>query len=290
MSETPILINAFQLKSYGGSIKEGSNFYFRYFEKKHFKFFKSIYIPFGPVLLNENGFEEFIDYVKKYKFTKFKIDLPLILDKSLSDKFTNYFINQNFKKTNYIHDNETLLVTKKTFVMRSRDLRYVRSSLRNYEVVIYKKLKDEILDEIYEIYLFSARRVGYKPKSKEIIKDVAEKGLTAVGINKVTGKIDGFLIGFTNSYLKNNVIDNVNENPKILQLIFTGQNDDGLKVKLGYGIHYELFNEVFDKHDIDIIDFHGGGKSQYRTYTGFKRAFGGEYLDLPGSFEKIILI
>lgn len=283
---TTILDNAYQNQIYGGEFHIGKNFRIRFYVNNHI-IFKSVYIPFGPVVTNKEGVDEFFTYLDKLRFTKLKIDLPLMLDSELITRFQNYFLNMKFVKTNYVHDNETLLVTPKNFQMSSRNQRYVRSSLKDNYIHITTNLTAKELDSIYDIYTESAMRVGYKPKAKEVLKEVASKGITAIAKDKLNDEVKGFLIGYLNKSL-NNILE-APSHPQVLQLIFTGITESGMKNKLGFGIHYEFFQKCFNDFEIDIIDFHGASRTQNRSYTAFKQAFGGEFLEMPGSFEKFII-
>ena len=53
------LFDPVQEKEYGASFFQGADFYYRFIQSKKL-FFKNIYIPFGPVCKNKQGFKNFL--------------------------------------------------------------------------------------------------------------------------------------------------------------------------------------------------------------------------------------
>jgi hypothetical protein len=285
-----IIFDPFQFKEFGGQMFEGENFSVRYYASRKV-FIKSIYIPFGPVIKNIEGVKEFTKFLQSFKFTKMKIDLPLIFHSTYKTLLVSELKKLEFNTTKYLLDEETLIVTKETFSLNDRNMRYVRSGLKNYNVEIKTKLDSNEVEKLYGIYTSNAKTLNYEPKSFEAFSKISENSISAIAINKETDDFEGFLMGYKNVFLTDT--DNefhIPSNATILQLIFTGLTENGRNSKLGFALHNELFNKCFNELGLNAIDFHGASRNQNRSYTNFKMMFGGTFVSLPGSYLKIRFI
>lgn len=274
------IFDAYQLPGYGGMVQEGYHYSFRYYLSKKL-FFKSLYIPYGPVCETFEGFQNFVNDLKQYRFTKIHIDLPIIYNPELEKLCVNLLRDEGFTQSEYILDNETLLVTPDNYTLNKRNMRYVRQGLREFIVEVVEHFNEDELREIEQLLAHASKTIGYKQKPFSSVLDVLGNGLSSVAYNRINGKIEGILIGYTNEL-------NIGpERPtKILQLMFTALSDEARHVKAGFALHSALFDIAFHKSKYDIIDFHGASRSQGRSYVEFKRMFGGEFKSNAGSFKK----
>jgi hypothetical protein len=163
-------------------------------------------------------------------------------------------------------------------------MRYVRQGERNFNIVIKKDLLGEELNSVYKLYQQNAERIGFSAKDIEAVKCIEKNSITCLALNKDTGEVSGFLM----AYLSNMRAEEEG-NIKVSQLIFTGLNEDGQKSKLGFALHFNLFTRLFEEEKVTFIDFHGASRAKSRSYVGFKTMFGGEFISLPGSFEKFYI-
>lgn len=285
-----IIFDPFQMEVYGGITLKEDGYIFRYYNTSKF-FFKSIFVPCGPAVKSIEALKELLGRLDKFHFSKIKIDLPLILDSKLENEVKNLFKSHGYRDAKYLMDLETLILTRDNFSLNSRNLRYVRKGLRDFDIEIVEEISDDDLAKIYDLYSLTAKRIGYKPKPLETMKALADQGISSIARDKKTGEISGFLICYLNNFKTNDKVKGVrSEDVRSLQLMLTGVNQNGLNAKLGFALHYQLFNFCFDNDIADIIDFHGASRSQQRTYIEFKKAFGGEFFALPGAYEKIVII
>jgi hypothetical protein len=281
------LFDVVQFKEYGGEIFENSYFY-RFIESKKL-FFKSRYLPYGPVCKTKEDFDKFISDISNFKTTKIKIDLPLILDQKIREYIVSKLKDLKFKPSNYLQDDETFFVLPETFHLKSKYMRYVRKALEDYEIEVKDNITSEELNSIYAIYLVSAQRIGFKPKSIEVFKKLSENAVFSLALHKETKQVEGYVLGYKSNFYSNGFL-NSNTTSKVLQIIFTGTTLEGRNSQLGYPMHYEMFKKAFEEYKFDYIDFHGASRSQGKSYTEFKESFGGEYVKLPGSFGRLFLI
>lgn len=284
-----LLFDVYQLNVYGGSFHEAKSFDIRFYIEKKLAFFNSIFIPYGPVVKDTEGFKECLIYLNKYKFSKITLELPLILDKNLKEDILKTLEKFRYKETNYIHDNGTRLINKANLKVNSRNMRYVRQGLKRFEIKILENLNDIVISEIYNLYKLSAKMIGYNPKSRNVVETIAKNSITSIAISKETGKVHGFLMGYK-GILPSSDFSKKGEFIEILQLIFTGLSHEARESKVGFALHYNLFEYIFDQGISETIDFHGAGQNQNRSYVGFKEAFGGEFIEYPGAFSKINLL
>ncbi|MEI6887449.1 MAG: hypothetical protein WCK31_04415 [bacterium] len=283
-----LVFDPIQLKSFGHEYFETDTFSVRYVLTKKL-IFKSIYIPYGPVIKTEKGLQDFIDFLWEGKLNKIKIDLPKIYSSEIQNIFITNLKQVGFKPSEYIQDGETLVLNKGNWDLKSRYQRYVRSSSKDFSTTIYDNITDDTLNEntsnpilkdLYKIYYDNGHELGYNIKPYEIFKDTFCNSITIVANFNETKEISGFLMGYK---YNSKVIDNITSND--LLLLFTALTETGKQHKVGYLIHQKLFEHAFNELNYDSIDFHGADRSKKRSYIEFKERFGGTFVSYPGSFE-----
>jgi len=280
------LFDPIQFPEFGFNFFKNKNFFYRFQENKKF-FFRTIYIPFGPVCNNKEGFNEFLKHLKTLKFTKIIIDLPMIYHKGIEEEIVSKLLKSGFKKKNYIYqDEETIIIQKENFKLNSKKFYKVKQGLKNFDVIVKKELNNEELEKIYQIYLFSAKRIGFLAKKIDVFKKLLENALVSLAIDKNTQNIEGYVFGYCFQSYQNIKGDNI---ANFLMVMFTGLTDKGRENNLGHSLHYQLFKEAFENYQIDFIDFHGASRTKNRSYTEFKKEWGGNFYSLAGSFQKINL-
>ncbi len=283
MPEQYYLFDPIQFKEFGYEFYQGENFYYRYqFSKKIF--WKNIYIPYGPNCQTKQGFLNFIEHINKIKFAKITIDLPIIYCKERKNEVIKILENNGYKKIPYIHqDEETIIFDENRFKLNSKIMNKVRRGLKRSKVIIKNHLTKEELRKIYEIYLISSKRIGFKPKNIEVFKKISENCLISLAFSKESVML-GFVFGYLFNICAKDFLDK--DVGKILMIMFTAQTDLGRKNKIGHAMHYELFVKAFSDYGVDLIDFHGASRSKKRTYVEFKKDFSKNFCQLPGCYIK----
>ncbi len=285
------LFDPVQLEQFGKKYFEGDSFFYRYQYKRRFAgLLKNIYIPFGPILDKKEDLIKFLGGIKKRTLTKVVVDLPGIYDEEEKAFLQREFLNNGFKERKYIQDKETILVTRDAYEPKSRAAQYCRKGNRQFRVEVKETLNKKEIFQIYNIYKGLADRIGFEPKKISALRVVVDNGLTSLAFNKDTGKIEGFLSGYlmnTELHLKKFDLDK--SEGKVLKLIFTGLTDFGYKKHVGYILHSALFESAYDR-GVDVVDFHGADRSKGRKYVHFKKKWGGDFFQYPGSFEKFVLL
>ncbi len=272
-----------QFKEFGYNFYQGDDFYYRYQSTRKL-LSESIYIPFGPNCATRQGFLNFIKHIGKRRFTKVTIDLPMIYCKRREKDIVDILLKNGYRKNPYIHqDEETIIFKKEEFIVRSKLMNKVRYGERRSDVVVKHNLNEAELKEIYKIYLFASRRIGFKPKKIAVFEKLSESCIAVLAFSK-EGGMQGFVIGYLfNAY----ACDFYNKDAsKILSVVFTAESEGGRKNKIGHMMHYHLFKEAFEGYGVDIIDFHGASRTKNRTYISFKSEFSKNFYSLPGSFTK----
>ena len=276
-----------QASQFGYNFFQGDGFSYRYQMSKKL-FFTTIYIPFGPNCESETGFKNFITRINKLKFTKVKIDLPAIYSSKILKNTQNALAQAGFKKSSYIQDEETLLVLPDDLNLKGKEMKKVRRGHEMAEIITKTSLTTGELDQIYKIYLDTAKNLSFKPKDKSTFEKVMENGLVTIAVDKQTKQIEGFLL---NSIIDTELPDYAPKTTgKAMVLVYTGLSEVGRDHQLGHVIHYESFKTAFEKYHVDIADFHGASRTKNRTYIRFKTCFSERFFELPGSFEKINLL
>jgi hypothetical protein len=283
MSNTYILFSPFQIQEMGGKYYQGKEYSFRAQITKRYGIFKNIYIPYGPICKSMMGFEEFLKAINKQRLSKIQIDLPLILDPKIKEDVIRKLKQNGFSQTNYIQDEETILISKEDIPLCKHIQTNSRRALKNYKVVIKSSINDNELNQIYNLYVGLSKNIGFEPKSIEAFKAMSGESIFALGLNSI-GEICGFILGYKSNLTKGT------ETCKVLQIIFTAVDDESRKQRLGYALHKILFEEAFENFGINYIDFHGASRSKGRKYTEFKEYFGGKFVSHAGSFEKLNLL
>jgi len=279
------IFDPIQFKEFGYHFYQGVNFYYRYQQHKKL-FFKNIYIPYGPNCQTKESFSQFLDHIENFRLAKITIDLPAVYSQKRIKEIYSLLKKHKYKRIPYIHqDEETILLFKNTFRLKSKKMIKVRYGHKFCNIAVKKELNDKDIDDIYKIYLGSAKRIGFPPKEKTAFKKLSQKCLVSLAYGKTTNVIEGYVFGYLCDFNEVNLIQK--ENIKVLFVMFTGLNNEGRKHRLGHSIHYELFNTAFQNYGIDIIDFHGASRTKNRSYVAFKREWGGEFYSLPGSFQKV---
>jgi hypothetical protein len=277
------IFDAYQLSGYGGLVEEGEGLSYRYYTSKKL-FWTNMYIPYGPVCSDASGFKNFVNKLSNRRLTKIHIDLPVIFNPELEKECVGLLRAAGYKTSEYILDNETLLVTQESYSLNSRNMRYVRRGMKSFDVRVVERFTDDELQQVDMLLALASRQLGYKQKPFAAVEEVVKNGLSSVAYSHETGKIEGVLIGYTAT------LDLGPDKPtNILQLMFTALSDAGRNEKLGFALHHELFNFAFDKAGYDIIDFHGASRTQGRSYVEFKKMFGGTFKANAGSFTRIQL-
>ena len=277
------LFDPTQFSELGYSYYEGDGFSCRFQVSKKL-FFKSIYIPLGPNCDTKQGFDNFLDYIKSQKFTKVKIDLPTIYESSKSDEVVKKLQANGFKKSTYIQDEETLVVTPNDLNLPHSEMTQVRYGLKRSDIVIKNSLTDEELDKSYSVYKIATKRLGVTPKNISVFKKLSENCQVALAYEKDTKNLEGFLLSY---FVKTDLSEIANKSDgKLMLAMYTGLTDKGRDLRLGRAIYYESFKSAFDNNEADVIDFHGASRSKGRSYMGFKMSFSKRFISLPGSFER----
>ena len=285
MEEAPFYtFDPVQFEEYGHYLFKGDDFYYRYQKTKKF-FWKNIYIPFGPVCKTEKGFDNFLEHINKTRFAKVTIDLPMIYNKNITENIIGKLEKAKFKRIPYFwQDEETLLLFKDKFRFDSKRMNSVNHGYKSVNVVIKDKLTEKEIDDIYQIYLTSGKRIGYKPKAKSVFLRLADNCLVSLAMGKTTNEIEGYTFGFFMNYGKTDF--SKKETNKILLNMFTGVSDKGREHKIGHALHYPLFKEAFEKYGADFVDLRGASRTKNRSYIHFKHDFSDDFYNLPGSFQK----
>lgn len=282
--EKYLTFDPIQLKEFGMDYYLDT-FEFRYKKYKRAIFLDGIYIPNGPITKNLAQIDDFLKYLRSEKMVKVKLDLPLLLAEGLKEKVVNELKSIGFTESNYLQDNETLFINLENEKINNKEVRYyTRKAENTHEFKVVTQPSDEIINEIYEVYLVASSFQGYKPKMKAAFARMAKAASVGLAINKSSQKIDGFVWGYTYYLAKDLECKNYY---KIMDTVFIGTNESGRQSYVGYGMHKELFNFALNELKVDFINFEGASRNQNRKYLSFKKSFGGEFYPLGGSYEKV---
>lgn len=266
------LFDPIQFKEFGFKFYKGTDFYYRYqTSKKLFK--KHTYIPFGPNCENKQGFLNFLEHINSLE--KITIDLPMIYSEETREEAINLLKEKGFKQIPYFHqDEETIIINKHDFKINTKLRNKINHGHNVSKIIVKEKLNEEELNELYNVYLISSKRINFVPKSIDIFKKMSESSLVSLCYK------DNELIGFVFGY-----IYNLNSK-RILMIMFTAQSNEGRNSRIGHAMHYDLFEKAFNEYNIDLIDFHGASRTKNRPYTSFKQEFSSNFVALPGSFTR----
>lgn len=283
-----LVFDPIQYREFGLDFYEGNGFSFRY-QTKRSKFFRIVYLPFGPISKDLDSFESCMGELNSFKFSKIKIDLPLILNDQISDNLKKILSKNKYAESKYIQDEETILLTKTNVNLNSKDLRYYnRKGDAKYNVVIKDILEKDEINKIYEIYLQSSKRIGYIPKSIDVFTKIAEDCIVSLAYSKESGNLESFVFGYLSEIDARTYLNK--ESSTLLRILFVGSTEEARKDFIGYLAYTRLIEASFEKYNLDLIDLYGASRTKGRAYTKFKESFGGERVNLPGSFEKINFI
>ncbi len=262
------LFDPIQFKEFGFEFCKNSDFYYRYQSTKKL-FRKTIYIPFGPNCETKQGFIHFLESLNKKE--RIIIDLPMIYCEETKKEVINLLKEKGFKETQYIHqDEETIIINKEGFKIDSKLRNKVNRGHTVSNTIIKENLNEKELNELYQIYLISSKRIGFNPKSIDMFKKLSESCLVSLCYK------DNKMIGFIFGYIFQSC------NKKVLTVMFTAQTDEGRVNRIGHVMHYDLFEKAFET--VNLIDFHGASRTKNRPYTAFKQEFSSNFQSLPGSF------
>jgi hypothetical protein len=283
-----LIFDPIQQKELGGDFVD-LGFKFRYLKSKKFGLINRIYVPNGPILTDIDQIEVFLEYLsREFRFSKIKVDLPLILDADLSNKFTNLLDKSAYKKNEYYQDNETILISKNNQKIDNKEVRYyIRKASAEYDFQVIEHPNLDKIDRLYKLYLESSKIQNFTPKSKNVFISMANDSYIGVALNKKTNEIDAFVWGLTYKISKNY---SKKEFFNILNTFLIGTNENARKFFCGYGTHNALFKYALEDLKVDFIDLQGASRTQNRKYLKFKNSFGGEFHTLAGSYEKLQLI
>jgi hypothetical protein len=230
------------------------------------------------------------------RFTKVKIDLPIIFDEDLKKEVVEALADAGFKKTQYIvQDEETILLYPNSYALEKKDRYYVRYCQKFADIEIKTGLNEDELKEIYGIYVESAAKHKYKPKAIEVFRKLNEKTVTALARNKESKKLEGFLFGYVYEAfcarppVVGTPTGGSRSTKNVLGIMYAGMTDYGRDISIGYGLYWNLIEAAFNVHEVDIIDMIGASRTKNRDYTSFKMKFSKEFTALPGSFEKLMI-
>ncbi len=279
------LFDPIQFKEFGDNFFEGKDFYFRYQSSKKI-FFENIYIPFGPNCFKKEGFLNFTNHINALRFKKITIDLPMIYCREIKEDVLKAFKKNNFKEKPYFYqDEETILIKKENFRPKIKLMNEVKHGYKAVDVIVKNQLTEDESKAIYEIYLVSSKRIGFKPKQIDVFKKLSENCLVSLAYSKKDYKIQGFVFGYLFNTCAKDFYDK--DTSKILLVMFAAETDLARENKIGHAMYYKLIKTSFEEHDVDIIDLHGASRTKNRNYTVFKQKFSKNFYPLPGSFSKI---
>lgn len=266
------------------------DFTYRYQKGRRF-LWETRYIPRGPICKSRQGFINFCKHTDKLHFTKIIVDLPYIPDATQTKFLKQQIQEHGFKKRTCIQDSETIIVNVNNMKLNDRARRYVKKGKTFADIIVEQKTDHTTLEATYRLYQNLAKRINFQAKSFAAFEIINENGLIAVAkksnSNSSKPTIEGFLLGHLTQYGDDSpqTMDTNFKKSTSLQLLFTALSSEAYEKKLGFAIHQELFTKAFEEYDVDFIDFHGADRK--KSYTKFKSKFGGEFVTLPGCYEKI---
>lgn len=278
------IFDPIQFKEFGYEFFEDDGFYYRY-QLSSKLFWKTIYIPFGPNCTTKQGFLNFIQHINKIRFIKkIIIDLPMIYCKKRKEEIIKILADNGYKKVPYVYqDEETILFKKEEFGAKSQLMNKVRHGCKKCKIVVKNNLTENEFKEIYDIYLNSSKKIGFKPKNISIFKKMSESCVVSLAYSE-DRRIQGFVFGYLFDICAKDFYNK--DTSKILLVMFTAQTDWARENRIGHAMHYNLFKKSFEEYNVDIIDFHGASRTKKRTYLSFKCEFSKNFYSLPGSFVK----
>ena len=277
------LFDPLQFKEFGYLFHSTKNFSVKY-QLSKIKFgFKYLYIPFGPITETREGFIEFLKWIDSFKFTKVKLDLPLILDSSIKKEVLEMITKKGFREAQYFLDEETVIVTEADYKLSSNANRNIKKSSENYNINFFNSpLGETELKNIYQVYFENSKNKGFPAERFEAFKKINENSVSIIAFNK-NSKVDGFVLGYRTKVLVENIVQDY------LYIVFSAFTSDGRKDRLGYVLRDRFCKECFAM-GIKMVDFHGASRTKNRSYTEFKSEFGGKFMSLAGSYEKLNLL
>lgn len=271
-----------KMQNSNGGEYVGKSFYFRFLSSPK-SLSRSIFIPYGPMIIDESGFAEFDEFLKSQHLRKIQIDLPLIVDEKAKEKLIAILQKHKFKPTKYKTDAKTILLTPETYKTDTPTKNYAKKAQNIFKIENKSSLSDSEINEIYALYLEHSKNLGFRPRSIEIFKRFQLDTNTTIARNE-QGELCGFVFGMTQQfrYLENFVAY------KITYHLFTSVNNFGRENHLGFLMNINWIENSFANR-IQFIDLHGA--DDHQPYTIFKLKFCAKnqkiaHIDLPGSFVK----
>lgn len=262
----------------------GKSFYFRYLSSPK-SLSRSIFIPYGPMIIDEEGFDEFDKYLSSQHLRKIQIDLPLIVDEDVRERLINILKKNKFLKSSYKTDSKTILITKETYRTDTPTKNYAKKAENLFRIEFKSTLNETELGEIYALYLKHSEALGFRPRSIEIFKRFQFETNTVIA-RDLDGVLCGFVFGVTQDFEGMNL-----NNYKVTYHLFTSVNEFGRNNHLGFLMNIRWIENSFEQ-GIEYIDLHGA--DDHQPYTIFKLKFCAKnqklaHIDLPGSFVRNFL-
>lgn len=279
-----LIFSPSQFKQFGKEFTQGEGFYCRYQSASRIGgFYKSLFVPLGPCCEDYQGFDNFLNWVDQSKYKKVIIELPIILDEDLKKEINKKFIDNGYKKHEYIkNEGETMLTINGQYNL-NKDTRYkIRYSQKRSQIVVNENPDKEQINNAYSVYVQAAQRIGYVPKPIEAFEVLALSGCL---INAyIDQKCAGFIFGYFYSILKDG------KKEQICQIVLSGTNEIGRDAKLGYCLRDALINYCFDNNKANIIDALGASKKFSHSYFDFKKEFASESVPLGGCYTRFSIL
>lgn len=281
------IFSPMQFKEFGFSFYKGKQFAYRYRENTRFlNLWKSIFIPFGPIAETKNGFLNFLKHITKKNYNRITIPLPLILDKDILSFVNHKFKKFGFKKKNYtVHEDETLLTLKEEYNPSKKTRYKINKSLKNCRIELIRNPSSLQLKTAYNVYreFSEKRKIYFRPY--EVFDKLATNSLLGIAYKKSNNKPIGFILGYifeinTKGFLK------TKNKANLLQIMFSGTNEEGRKNLAGYGLRDTLIKSAFEKYNIEIVDSLGASRTWNEPYLQFKKEFASKFVSLPGNFVR----
>ncbi len=281
-----LVFSPIQLEAYGGHYVKGDNFSYRYqMSKRLGGFWKSIFIPLGPNILDRNGVKVFIRDLDG--FNKVAIELPLILDKEVRDLICTNLEEAGFRKEEYlIHEDETIITTPELYEL-DKDTRYeVRYGQKRADFMIEYNPKSGFVEDAYKVYCKAATRIGYTPKAEKIFNKLAEHSI--ISLARKEGVPVGFVLGYISDISVQGFL--AKDQGKMVQIVLAGTTKKGRNLNVGANLYDKLIDTAFENYQVDVVDMFGASRKRNPSYLTFKKKFAQKFVSLPGRYVRTKLI
>lgn len=280
------IFSPMQFEEFGGEFFNADAYAYRYIlHERLFGLWKSIFIPFGPIIKNESGLKKFFEHIETSQYKKVTISLPLILDESVQKKLASLLQKYRYTREKYqILEDETLITFKDEYKPDSKTRYKIRKCLKTARVELYKNIKDSKLKQAYGIYEKFIKSIGKKPYKYALFEKMKDSGYLGLAYEKKSDDLLGFIYGFkfempVRGFLKNKKKANIS------QIWFSGVNDKGRDHLAGYALRDKLIKTAFSD-GCDLVDSVGASRKWDESYLPFKKEFAHKFVALPGRFVK----